>query len=157
MTKWLKQTRPMFFTVFSVWTTQSISVIFRTKGTIEFMHVCKLLCFFQQTSSFIWGRLQLTQPQSEVDIRQEIEVGSQINSTRCFRSGLVMTVKELQVNDSNFPVLHKDQIAQGCATQVVKKIKRGYTMTLCKVQERKVTTFLPLNPPRGGSSWPYMV
>ena len=77
------------------------------------------------------------QPQIEVDIGQEIEVGSQINddvemhteisSTRCFRSGLVMMVKELQVNDSNFPVLHKDQIAQGCATWVVKK-KKGVTL-----------------------------
>ena len=102
-----------------------------------------------------------------MDSRQAVKVDSQtyhdidmhtdINATRCFRSGPVMTVKELQVNDSNFPALYKDQITQGGAKRVVKKVKSGCTMTPGKVQESKVTTFLAPNPTRGGSARPHPV
>ena len=44
---------------------------------------------------------------AEVDsyVNEEVEMLTDINSTRCFRLGPVMMVKGLEVNDTNFPAL----------------------------------------------------
>ena len=110
--------------------------------------------FSKDFLDWLQGDNRLTLPrrkQSRVDSRQPIQVNSHTNgdvdmhtdtnATRCFRSGPVMAVKELQVNDFNFPALHSDQTAHGGAEWVVKKIKSGYFMNPVKVQNSKVTPF----------------
>ena len=63
------------------------------------------------------------------------------NATRCFRSKQVMTVDEVQVDNFNFPALHRDQGAHNSAKWVTQKIKSGHTMNPGKVQDSNVTTF----------------
>ena len=89
--------------------------------------------FSHKFHAFLQGgdRLTLQRQQSRVDSRHSIKFDSHTdhdidmrmdtNAKRCFRSGPVMVVKELQVNDFNFPALHSDQTAHGGAERVVKK------------------------------------
>ena len=69
----------------------------------------------------------------ESHIGNEIEMLTDINSTRCFRLGPVMMAKGLEVNDDNFPPLTTDQSVVGCASGVSKEIKSGHTMKPGKV------------------------
>ena len=105
--------------------------------------------------------------ESRVDSRQTIRVDSNTdhdidmctdtNATRCFRSGPMTAVKELEVNDSNFPALYSYQSAQCGAKRVTQKTKSGHTMNPGKVQDSKVTTFSNPNNTNSGSTRPQPV
>ena len=93
----------------------------------------------------------------DTTVEQDIEMQTVTNTNRCFRSGPVTAVKELEVNDSNFPALYSYQPAQCGAKRVTQKTKSGHTMNPGKVQDSKVTTLSNPNHTNSGPTWPHPV
>ena len=124
--------------------------------------------FSSEFHDWIQGGGQSTEPrhtQSRLDSRQPTQIDSKTNCdvdmrtdtniTRCFRSGPVMAVDEVQAYDCNFPPLQRDTHTQGGANRVKQKIKSGHTMNPGKVQDSKVTTFSAPSVTRGRSARPH--
>ena len=102
----------------------------------------------RQTESLEPQRESEFKNQAEVDsyVNDEVEMLTDINSTKRFRLGSVMMVKDLEVNDINFLSLTMGKQTSEDATGVLKKIKNGYTTSLgvktCQNAEgNNVTTF----------------
>ena len=85
----------------------------------------------------------------------DVDMRTDTNITRCFRSGPVMAVDEAQVYDCDFPPLQRDTHTQDGANRVTQKIKSGHTMNPGKVQDSKVTTFSAPSVTRGRSARPH--